>query len=128
MDATFVDGSAFTGAIIRDNNGSLLRAATSAHKCLDLISAECLAIYEACILIKNLKIKQVIFESVNRTVVMQLLSSMTTLLVVFGLPSLLLRRLKGCGMDDLHGSSSSHLELQIVLLATWLIGQLKPVL
>ncbi|KAL3620422.1 hypothetical protein CASFOL_035334 [Castilleja foliolosa] len=63
MDASFVDGNAFTGAIIRNKNGSILLASTAIHRCLDPLAAECLAILDACLIIHNLSIKNVLFES-----------------------------------------------------------------
>ncbi|KAL3619820.1 hypothetical protein CASFOL_034732 [Castilleja foliolosa] len=35
MDASFVDGVAFTGAVIRNMDDSILLASTSKHNCLD---------------------------------------------------------------------------------------------
>ncbi|KAL3624262.1 hypothetical protein CASFOL_033078 [Castilleja foliolosa] len=63
VDSTFKDGLAFTDLVIRDHNGSILLAATQKFSCLDPVTAEGLAILEACKLIDLLKSKSVIVES-----------------------------------------------------------------
>ncbi|KAL3644546.1 hypothetical protein CASFOL_009726 [Castilleja foliolosa] len=63
MDASFVDGNAFTAAVIRNRNGSILLASTAIHRCSDPLAAECIAILDACLIIHNLSIKNVYFES-----------------------------------------------------------------
>ncbi|KAL3625347.1 hypothetical protein CASFOL_030801 [Castilleja foliolosa] len=55
VDSTFSMDSAFAGAIITNELGTVLRAASNHHTCLDATSAECLAILDACKIISELK-------------------------------------------------------------------------
>ncbi|KAL3614030.1 hypothetical protein CASFOL_042104 [Castilleja foliolosa] len=63
VDASFVNGKAQTGIILRDCNGSVFEAASYSHDCIDPTAAETLAIFDACKLIASLKIKKAILES-----------------------------------------------------------------
>ncbi|KAL3633987.1 hypothetical protein CASFOL_021041 [Castilleja foliolosa] len=63
VDSTFDNGSAYSGVIIRDEAGSIILAASGHHTCHDVISAESLAILDACSIISELKMRNVIFES-----------------------------------------------------------------
>lgn len=62
-DASFIDGKAHTGRILRNNNGSIISAATSSHHYHDALTAESIAILEACKFISNAKINNAIFEA-----------------------------------------------------------------
>ncbi|KAL3628848.1 hypothetical protein CASFOL_027894 [Castilleja foliolosa] len=63
IDASFSDGSSTAGIIFRNHCGSITHAATFHHLCLDPFSAECLALLDACNLIVELNIKNVVLES-----------------------------------------------------------------
>ncbi|KAL3634162.1 hypothetical protein CASFOL_021216 [Castilleja foliolosa] len=63
VDSTYVLDSAYSGAIIMNENGTFIVAASNLHSCLDVTSAECLALLDACHIIKDLKMANVIFES-----------------------------------------------------------------
>ncbi|KAL3628523.1 hypothetical protein CASFOL_027569 [Castilleja foliolosa] len=63
VDSTYAVDSATSGIISRNEDGSITLAAAHAHKCLDAISAESLAILDVCKIIDELKLKKVIFES-----------------------------------------------------------------
>ncbi|KAL3629307.1 hypothetical protein CASFOL_016580 [Castilleja foliolosa] len=62
-DAAFADGDSTSGIVFRNKNGSITRAATYAHRCSDAITAECLALLDACKMADVLKIKNAIFQS-----------------------------------------------------------------
>ncbi|KAL3624652.1 hypothetical protein CASFOL_031320 [Castilleja foliolosa] len=63
VDASFGNGKSHSGVVFRDSNGSIFAAASFSHSCLDPISAEGLAILDACELLSSMKIKNVIVES-----------------------------------------------------------------
>ncbi|KAL3614813.1 hypothetical protein CASFOL_040474 [Castilleja foliolosa] len=63
VDAAFDNGSAHSGIIIKNENGSIGMAAINHHYCLDAITAKCLSIFEACSLLSTLKLKDAIIES-----------------------------------------------------------------
>ncbi|KAL3647569.1 hypothetical protein CASFOL_008537 [Castilleja foliolosa] len=63
VDAAFTNGLAYTGMVLRNSNGSFLHAAAYNHHCLDPLSAECLAILDACKTLEILNYKSVIIES-----------------------------------------------------------------
>ncbi|KAL3655175.1 hypothetical protein CASFOL_000961 [Castilleja foliolosa] len=69
VDAAYSNGNAFTGMVLRNNNGSFLHAAAYKHHCLDSLSAECLAILEACKTLEALNYKSVIIESDSLNVI-----------------------------------------------------------
>ncbi|KAL3633262.1 hypothetical protein CASFOL_022789 [Castilleja foliolosa] len=61
VDATFLDGCTFSGVLLRDSNGSVRLACSYPH--IDSFTAECLALFDACILMESHKIQKVCFES-----------------------------------------------------------------
>ncbi|KAL3626980.1 hypothetical protein CASFOL_029193 [Castilleja foliolosa] len=63
VDAAFVNGAAVTGLVFRNSNGSVFHAAAHKHSCLDPVSAESLAILDACLVLKRLNISKAIIES-----------------------------------------------------------------
>ncbi|KAL3634942.1 hypothetical protein CASFOL_021996 [Castilleja foliolosa] len=63
VDSTFVLDYAFSGVVVRNDSGTITAAKTNNHACLDATSAECLALLDACYLIRDSKIDNVIFES-----------------------------------------------------------------
>ncbi|KAL3642837.1 hypothetical protein CASFOL_013652 [Castilleja foliolosa] len=69
MDSTFSNGDVYAGIVFRDDNGSLLLAASYQHNCIDSLAAECLAIWDACKLAENANCAKVIFESDCLTVI-----------------------------------------------------------
>ncbi|KAL3644482.1 hypothetical protein CASFOL_009662 [Castilleja foliolosa] len=62
-DAAFSFDKGHCGVILKNDLGSILLAAVNHFSCMDAISAECIAILDACKIINNLKLEQVIFES-----------------------------------------------------------------
>lgn len=62
-DSSFVNGNAFSGCVMRNNNGSIVLATTHVHNCLDVIIAESLALLEACKVLHHYKIKHAILEA-----------------------------------------------------------------
>ncbi|KAL3652944.1 hypothetical protein CASFOL_002625 [Castilleja foliolosa] len=69
VDAVFKDGIATSGIVIKNHNGSIMLAASSQHSCLDAISAESLAILEACKVLKAHNLDKVIIESDSLNVI-----------------------------------------------------------
>ncbi|KAL3631535.1 hypothetical protein CASFOL_024519 [Castilleja foliolosa] len=63
VDAAYDDGVAFTGLVCRDKNGTILLASTKKFSCLDPLTAESLAILEACNLNQPFLDQKVIVES-----------------------------------------------------------------
>ncbi|KAL3640488.1 hypothetical protein CASFOL_015456 [Castilleja foliolosa] len=63
VDAAFNKGCAITGLVFRNSNGSVLHAAAHKHNCLDPISAESLAILDACLELKRFNISKAYIES-----------------------------------------------------------------
>ncbi|KAL3640502.1 hypothetical protein CASFOL_015470 [Castilleja foliolosa] len=63
MDTSFSNGAAVSGLILRNWNGSLLLAAAYHHQCLDPLTAECIALLDACLTAHDLKIHKACFES-----------------------------------------------------------------
>ncbi|KAL3638022.1 hypothetical protein CASFOL_018470 [Castilleja foliolosa] len=72
MNATFINGSAHSGVIIRNSNDLIIKAHAFIHSCLDLISAECLAILDACSILAHLRIKKATFESDCKNAITQI--------------------------------------------------------
>ncbi|KAL3627076.1 hypothetical protein CASFOL_028439 [Castilleja foliolosa] len=62
-DAAFANGESTSGIIIKNHPGSIVPAATFKHNCPDVITAECLALHDACIIANFLKIKNAAFHS-----------------------------------------------------------------
>ncbi|KAL3652746.1 hypothetical protein CASFOL_002427 [Castilleja foliolosa] len=62
-DAAFADGLSISGIIIKNKNGTIVLAATFILNCRDAITAECLALFDACIITNYLKIKKAAFFS-----------------------------------------------------------------
>ncbi|KAL3618896.1 hypothetical protein CASFOL_037124 [Castilleja foliolosa] len=62
-DITFELDSAYSGIVLRNEHGTIIDAASNHNTCLDTTTAECIALWEACILISNKKRDNVIFES-----------------------------------------------------------------
>ncbi|KAL3620460.1 hypothetical protein CASFOL_035372 [Castilleja foliolosa] len=62
-DASFNDGNAVAGIVLKNHNGSILFAAAYKHRCQDAITAETLAILDACLLLESLNLKKAIIES-----------------------------------------------------------------
>ncbi|KAL3636745.1 hypothetical protein CASFOL_019044 [Castilleja foliolosa] len=48
VDAAFSNGTAFTSLVFRNADGSIFYTSANKHNCLDLVSAENLAILDAC--------------------------------------------------------------------------------
>ncbi|KAL3645493.1 hypothetical protein CASFOL_010673 [Castilleja foliolosa] len=63
VDTAFELDSAFSGIVLRNEHGTIIDAATNHNTCLDATTAECIALWEACILISNKKMANMIFES-----------------------------------------------------------------
>ncbi|KAL3616134.1 hypothetical protein CASFOL_040024 [Castilleja foliolosa] len=62
-DAAYANGCSTSGVIFKNKNGSVVLAATYFHHCPDAITAECLAINDACSLAASAKIKKALFSS-----------------------------------------------------------------
>ncbi|XP_012850814.1 PREDICTED: uncharacterized protein LOC105970524 [Erythranthe guttata] len=62
-DSSFDDGIAHSSCIIRNSNGSILLAHSTAHVCLEALAAEALAVLEACKILSSARIKNAIFEA-----------------------------------------------------------------
>ncbi|KAL3649275.1 hypothetical protein CASFOL_005678 [Castilleja foliolosa] len=62
-DSAFDNGMATTGIVFRNFNGSIIHAHTQTHSCLDSLTAECLAIFEACLVAERFKVHKAIFET-----------------------------------------------------------------
>lgn len=62
-DASFVNGKASSSFIIKNSNGSILIAHTQNHDCHDALTAEALALLEACKFLHHFQIKEAIIES-----------------------------------------------------------------
>ncbi|KAL3631091.1 hypothetical protein CASFOL_024075 [Castilleja foliolosa] len=63
VDATFDEGSAFSALVLRNHNGSILKAASFNHLCLEPVVAESLALFDACHFLMDLNMENVIIES-----------------------------------------------------------------
>ncbi|KAL3630220.1 hypothetical protein CASFOL_023204 [Castilleja foliolosa] len=63
VDAAFLDGSATSGVILKNHNGSIILATTFHHKCLDAVTSESLALLDACKIIEQLCLKDAIIET-----------------------------------------------------------------
>ncbi|KAL3624298.1 hypothetical protein CASFOL_033114 [Castilleja foliolosa] len=63
VDSTFGLDDAYSGVVVRNVSGTIIAAKTNHHACLDATSAECLALLDACYLIRDSKTDNVIFES-----------------------------------------------------------------
>lgn len=62
-DASFANGISQSRFLLRNHKGSILWASSHSHHCLDALTAETLALQDACKFINHLKIKEAIFES-----------------------------------------------------------------
>ncbi|KAL3617347.1 hypothetical protein CASFOL_038760 [Castilleja foliolosa] len=62
-DAAYANGCSTSGVIFKNKNGSIVLAATYSHNCPDVITAECLAIIDACTLAASAKINKALFSS-----------------------------------------------------------------
>ncbi|KAL3641890.1 hypothetical protein CASFOL_012705 [Castilleja foliolosa] len=63
VNAAFKSHSAYFGIILRNASGSISLATSVHHSCLDAITAKCLAILDAVIILQNHNTKKVIIES-----------------------------------------------------------------
>ncbi|KAL3616244.1 hypothetical protein CASFOL_039634 [Castilleja foliolosa] len=63
VDATFKDGIAHSGVVFRNCNGSIFHIASHKHLCQDPVSAESLAILDACKELESANISYAIIES-----------------------------------------------------------------
>ncbi|KAL3652130.1 hypothetical protein CASFOL_001811 [Castilleja foliolosa] len=63
IDAVFSKRYATYDIVIRNHNGSIKLAAINHHKCLHSTTAESLAILDACLILSELKISNVIIEN-----------------------------------------------------------------
>ncbi|KAL3614938.1 hypothetical protein CASFOL_040599 [Castilleja foliolosa] len=63
VDAAYSNGSSFSALVFKDSNGSITFAAAHKHSCLDPITAETLAILEACKELEKQNICLAIIES-----------------------------------------------------------------
>ncbi|KAL3655743.1 hypothetical protein CASFOL_000139 [Castilleja foliolosa] len=63
VDAAFVKDISHSGLVLKDHNGSVSFAFVDHHPCFDAITAECLAILDACLLLHQFKASSIIIES-----------------------------------------------------------------
>ncbi|KAL3639648.1 hypothetical protein CASFOL_014616 [Castilleja foliolosa] len=69
VDAAFTDGSACSGIVLKDIDGSILYTAAANHYCLDALTAETLAILDACHFLMSINAENVIIESDSLNVI-----------------------------------------------------------
>ncbi|KAL3824228.1 hypothetical protein ACJIZ3_020257 [Penstemon smallii] len=74
-DLSFKDGSAVGAFIVRNSNGSIVQAKSFSNICIDVDSAEALALLEAVQSLDHLALDRVIFECDNLNVISKLLHS-----------------------------------------------------
>ncbi|KAL3628152.1 hypothetical protein CASFOL_027198 [Castilleja foliolosa] len=68
-DSSFDNDSATAGIVLRNYKGSILLAAVYHHSCMDVATAEGLAILDACYILDRLNLKKVTIESDNLDVI-----------------------------------------------------------
>ncbi|KAL3634184.1 hypothetical protein CASFOL_021238 [Castilleja foliolosa] len=63
VDAAFSNDSACSGIVLKDTDGSILYTAAFTHSCIDALTAESLAILDACLYLMSINVVNVIIES-----------------------------------------------------------------